>query len=100
MSEPSSLPVVPSLPGSQMPPLRWQGAADMLLHTTAKEVLIEGPAGTGKSLACLAKCVAACDRYRCRVLIARASRVSMSESVLVTLERELLPDGHPSRRES
>lgn len=68
------------------------------MRCRAGEVLIEGPAGTGKSLACLLKCVMVCERYsKCRVLIARATRVSMTESVLVTLERELLPEGHPAR---
>ncbi len=80
--------------------MEFRGAAEALHFQQAKEILIEGPAGTGKSLACLAKCVAACEVYNCRVLIARASRVSMTESVLVTLERELLVEGHPAREGS
>jgi phage terminase large subunit len=81
--------------------LHFHGAAGRLGHCRAREVLIEGPAGTGKTLACLAKCVWACSTFRgARVLIARATRASMTESVLVTLERDLLHETHPARLSS
>jgi len=83
-----------------LPRLHLRGAAAELQRCRAKEVLIEGPAGTGKSLACLRKCVLLCEALPCRVLLCRSSRVSMTESVLVTLERELLPEWHPARRDS
>ena len=95
MSEVSSLTAgtTPSL----LPRLHLHGAAAELQRCRAKEILVEGPAGTGKSLACLRKCVLMCEAAPCRVLLCRASRVSMTESVLVTLERELLPEWHPAR---
>ena len=80
------------------PDITFRGAAARLMHCRDEEVLIEGPAGTGKTLACLAKCVHCCDSMPgVRVLVARATRASCTESILVTLERELIPSTHYSR---
>jgi len=61
----------------------------------AKEVLVCGPAGTGKTYGILAVLHAIARRYpNLRVLLLRQTRVSLSESVLVTLEQDVLwPDG-------
>lgn len=60
------------------------------------EVLLAGAAGTGKSLAWLVKILTLCDRYPgCRVLIVRKTRESLTESVLVTWERDVLGPHHP-----
>lgn len=60
------------------------------------EILLAGAAGTGKSLTFLAKILTLCDRYPgCRVLIVRKTRESLTESVLVTWERDVLGPDHP-----
>jgi PBSX family phage terminase large subunit len=72
------------------------GAAVELWKCKDPEVLIEGPAGTGKSLAMWHKVNALCFKYPgIRVLVVRKWRASMSESVLVTLEDKVFKD-HPA----
>lgn len=62
------------------------------------EILLEGPAGTGKSRGALEYVYKCCEEYPgIRVLLARATRKSMTESVLVTWEDIVLPPGHPCR---
>ena len=71
------------------------GAAKDLLYFQGREVLIEGPAGTGKTRAILEKLYIVANKYPgCRLLIARKTRESLTESVLVTLEEKVLPVGH------
>lgn len=70
-----------------------RGAAKALFPCRNLELLIEGPAGTGKTRAVLEKL----NRWllKCpnsRVLITRKTRESMSQSVLVTLEEKVLPN--------
>jgi len=70
-----------------------RGAAKALFPCRDAECLIVGAAGTGKTRSVLEKVV----RWllKCpgsRGLIARKTRVSMTESVLVTLERDVIPD--------
>ncbi|MBS1914611.1 MAG: phage terminase large subunit [Bacteroidetes bacterium] len=61
-----------------------------------REVLIEGPAGTGKTRAVLEKIYLLATKYPgIRVLVCRKSRTSMTESVLVTWEEKVIPAGHP-----
>lgn len=67
-----------------------------LIECTDREVLCEGRAGTGKTLGILAKLHLRALKYPgSRHLICRATRVSMTESVLVTFEN-LLGSGHPA----
>lgn len=56
-----------------------------------RDVLISGPAGTGKTYAILAvlHCLAA-DFPDLRILICRATRASLTQSALVTFEQEIL----------
>jgi PBSX family phage terminase large subunit len=55
-------------------------------------VLIDGPVYTGKTMAVLYKGLVFADRYpRSRVLLARKTRKSLTESVLVTFEEKILP---------
>jgi hypothetical protein len=69
-----------------------RGAALELLRCKATEVVISGPAGTGKSLACLYKLhYCASEVSRVRALILRKTRESLTESALVTFERDVLP---------
>lgn len=55
-----------------------------------RELVICGPAGTGKTFPILAVIHDLCKRYPLRVLCLRATRVSLTESVLVTYEEEVL----------
>jgi hypothetical protein len=74
---------------------RARGAARALFRCHAPEVLIEGPAGTGKTRCVLEKINWLCEEFAgVRVLIARATRTSMTESVLVTLETKVFWEGH------
>lgn len=69
------------------------GAARDLFHCRDTEILIEGPAGTGKTRAILEKINACASLYpNARFLICRKTRKSMTESVLVTFEEKVLPE--------
>jgi PBSX family phage terminase large subunit len=58
--------------------------------------LLSGPAGTGKSRACLEKLNAVCLRWSgTRALIVRKTRESLTESALVTFEDKVLPAFSP-----
>jgi phage terminase large subunit len=62
------------------------------------EVLIEGPAGTGKTRAVLEKANFLAETYPgIRILFVRKTRKSLTESVLVTWEEKVLWEGHPAR---
>jgi phage terminase large subunit len=75
---------------------RGFGAACELFHCRAPEVLLSGPAGTGKSRACLEKGYWLALRYpRSRGLIARKTRASLTEAALVTWEEKVA--GHSRR---
>lgn len=69
-----------------------RGAAKALFPCRDREILIEGPAGTGKTIAVLEKI----NRWllKCpgsRALIVRKTRTSMSQSVLVSFEAKVIP---------
>ena len=73
------------------------GGARELFETRAGEVLVCGPSGTGKSRAALEKINALCELHPgIRVLLCRKTRKSLTESVLVTYEKEVLPPGSPA----
>jgi len=75
-----------------------RGAARELWHTRDPETLIVGPAGTGKTRGLLELIHAMAEKYRgSRHLITRKTRASMTESVLVTYEQKVLPEGHACR---
>jgi phage terminase large subunit len=77
-------------------PYRPQGAALELLRSRDREVVLSGPAGTGKSTAALTKPHACCEKYPgARALMLRKTRVSLTESALVTFEDKVVPEGHP-----
>jgi hypothetical protein len=68
-----------------------RGGAAELYDATEEEVLLEGPAGTGKTLGVLEKIDHLAWAYPgARMLLCRKTRVSMNESVLVTYETEIL----------
>lgn len=77
-------------------PYRPYGTALELWKDRRPEVLVSGPAGTGKSRACLEKMHAACLRFPgARCLIVRKTRESLTETGLVTYEEKVLPEGSP-----
>jgi len=62
----------------------------------ASEVVISGPAGTGKSRGCLEKMHYLAEKYpTMRALIVRKTRASLTESALVTFEDKVVPLHHP-----
>ena len=72
------------------------GAALALQKEQSPEVLISGPAGTGKSRAALQKIHRCALRHPgMRALIVRDTRASLSETGLVTFEEKVLGDDHP-----
>ena len=77
---------------------RPKGAAAMLFRCKDPEVLLEGPAGTGKTRALLEYVNYLCEEHPgIRVLIFRKTRTSMNESVLVTWEEKVLWENHPAK---
>src|SRR5262245_31649383 len=68
------------------------GAALNAFYSRAPELLLSGPAGTGKSRAILEKLhLCALKWPGMRGLIVRKTRASLSESGLVTFEEKVLP---------
>lgn len=67
-----------------------RGAALQLFKTRGSEVVIAGPAGTGKSLACLYRVhLAALQNPGVRALIVRKFAVSLGSTTLVTFEKKV-----------
>jgi len=81
---------------------RWlvfRGAALAIQDATDKEIIVVGPAGTGKSLAILAKLHDLALTYPgFRGLILRQTRDSLTDSGLVTFEEKVLPPDSPVGR--
>lgn len=73
-----------------------RGNCRILFSNRSSEVLLSGGAGTGKSMAALNKIFGVCEKYPgIRCLIVRKTRESMTESILVTWEEKVVPEGHP-----
>lgn len=71
------------------------GAARQLMYSSAPEVLIDGPKGTGKTRAGLEKVHALCHLWPgSRHVICRKVRRTMNQTTLNTWERFVLPEGH------
>jgi len=76
-------------------PFRPYGAGHEIFSDRSKELILVGPAGTGKSRAILEKCHAIAEKYpRSRGLFLRQTRHSLTESALVTFEEKVVPEGH------
>ena len=74
-----------------------KGAVAELFYCTAPEVLLEGPAGTGKTRGALEYFNHLSVKYPgSRFLVARATRKSLTESALVTLENKVWGGFHPA----
>ncbi len=77
-------------------PYRPRGAAADVFKCKDQEILLEGPAGTGKSRAILEKIHLMAEKYPgFRALILRKTRESLSQSALVTFEQFVVPPIHP-----
>lgn len=75
-------------------PYKRYGAAITAWRSARREVLMAGPAGTGKSRALIEKLHYCADKYAgMRGLMVRKTRKSMTQSVMVTYERKVLPEG-------
>lgn len=86
MSAATSQTPLPASPSERKVVLRG-GNAEMFNDTAHSEVLLCGPAGSGKSLAALARLHHYCSTYpNVRCLLVRKTRKSLSESALVTFE--------------
>lgn len=75
----------------------FRGANLVVQTATDRELVIGGPAGTGKSVALLNRLHRIAETYpRARCLILRKTRASLTESGLVTFEEKVLPPDHPA----
>lgn len=70
------------------------GAARLMWRSARREVLMAGPANTGKTRANLEKLHYCADKYpRMRGLMLRKTRKSLTQSAMVTYEQKVLPQG-------
>lgn len=70
------------------------GACLTLFRSFDREIILSGPAGTGKSRACLEKLHACMVKYPgSRGLIVRQTRASLSDSALTTFEKDVINRG-------
>jgi Phage terminase large subunit len=91
--------VVGHTPATDVRTYRPYGAARDVLLCRDPEVLIDGPAGTGKSRACLTKLFICCEKYAgMRAQILRKYRRSLTDAALVTWEDEVVPPDHECLR--
>jgi phage terminase large subunit len=82
-----------------MQPYEPRGGARKLLACHDAEILFCGPAGTGKTRAvCEKSHILAQEIPGIRILWVRKTRVSMTQSVLVTFENHVLPANHAFKR--
>lgn len=89
-------PMSDAFAGWPVPAITLRGGVRAAYFSRAEEALCSGPAGTGKSLAWLLRVYWMCRRYSgARCLIVRKTRESLTESVLVTWERDILGYTHP-----
>lgn len=80
-------------------PYRPYGAAMKLLLCRDREVLLHGPANTGKSMAALMKLYYCAEKYGgMRGFIGRKFRSSLTDAALVTWEDRVLTSDHRAKR--
>lgn len=81
------------MPGVRAVRYEPRGAAKQLLEVRTPEVVVAGPAGTGKSLGALLKLHLAClAKPWVRCLIARKTAVSLTSTTLVTFDNKVIKD--------
>lgn len=69
-----------------------RGAAAKLMSIRDTVVVMEGPAGTGKSLGALWKLHFACLAMKMKALLVRQTHVSLTSTTLVTFEEEVIAE--------
>jgi len=75
--------------------LNFHGENADAYNSREPEILLSGPAGTGKSVVLLTKCLTLLDKYPgCRGLFCRGTRASLTQSGLVTWEDCVLGKDH------
>jgi phage terminase large subunit len=78
----------------QTRPYRPYGACLEVFRRRDHELVIEGPADTGKSRACLEKVHVALTKYAgARAAFVRKTRKSLTATAMVTFERQVVPEG-------
>jgi PBSX family phage terminase large subunit len=78
----------------QSRPYKRYGAAVTAWKSRRRELVLSGPAGTGKSRLCLEKIHFCADKYaHARILITRKTRESITQTAMVTYEKKVLPEG-------
>jgi phage terminase large subunit len=89
-------PKTSDLPQPEQRPFLPHGAACKLWSCRDPEIVVSGPAGTGKSRGCLEKLHFLAEKYaKMRGLVVRKTRASLTESALVTFEEKVVPVHHP-----
>lgn len=82
------------VPRKEQAPYRPYGTARDLFYCKRPEVVLSGPAGTGKSRACLEKLfLCACKYAGMRALMVRKTREALTQGAMVTFEQKVLPEG-------
>src|ERR1700674_5136405 len=77
-------------------PYQPYGAAETLFYDRSHEIILGGPADTGKSRGALEKLHLCAEKYPgMRGAILRKTRRACTESALVTFESKVVPEGHP-----
>jgi hypothetical protein len=75
-------------------PYRPHGACAELFRCRDHEIVLEGPADTGKSRACLEKVYMAMAKYPgARAALVRKTRKSLTATAMQTFERQVAPEG-------
>ncbi|RPH76061.1 terminase [bacterium] len=77
--------------GVEKPYQPW-GACQELMKFRGREVLLAGPAGTGKSRAALEKVNLVCLQVPVRAAMVRKVRKSLTQAAMVTFETKVLPE--------
>lgn len=83
-------------PLPEQKPYQPHGAIESMFYDFSPELIVSGPADTGKSRGILERLYLLASRYpKARLLMTRKTRASLTESAMVTFERFVVPDGSP-----
>lgn len=84
----------PAVLAAERKPYRPVGAIMEVFRAREREVVVEGPADTGKSRGCIEKVHGCCEKYPgARWAFVRKTRKSLTTTAMVTYERWVRPDG-------
>lgn len=94
-----TLPLLEAAPTPEQRPYGPRGAQKTILACRDPEVIVVGPADTGKTRTIFEKLHRALETYPgARILYARKTRASCTDTGLVTYEDRVLPPGHYLRK--